>query len=339
MTTTVSMAPRLGWRTPTVILLCGCLIGTLGFGARSGLGFFLTPMSQANGWGRDVFSLALAIQMLLWGAVQPFAGAIADRYGPVRVLSVGAVLYALGLATMAHADTPALLHLTAGVIIGFGLAGASFTIVIGAFGKLMPPSWRSFAFGAGTAAGSFGQFLFSPLAVALIDRFGWQDTLVIFGACVLLIIPLSLALATPSEARWPARPGRSAVGYAGALRGVRPPELCSACARLLHLRLPDFLHRGASARFPGRSRASRRSRRLGACDHRFVQHHRRESPPACSATGCRSATSWLSSISAARWRFLSTSCCRSPLSRPFWSVPYSACFGCRPCRRPRGSLP
>ncbi len=200
MTTTVSTAPRLGWRTPAVILLCGCLIGTLGFGARSGLGFFLTPMSQANGWGRDVFSLALAIQMLLWGAVQPFAGAIADRYGPVRVLSVGAVLYALGLATMAHANTPALLHLTAGVIIGFGLAGASFTIVIGAFGKLMPPSWRSFAFGAGTAAGSFGQFLFSPLAVALIDRFGWQDTLVIFGACVLLIIPLSLALAMPSEA-------------------------------------------------------------------------------------------------------------------------------------------
>ena len=200
MTTTVSTAPRLGWRTPAVILLCGCLIGTLGFGARSGLGFFLTPMSQANGWGRDVFSLALAIQMLLWGAVQPFAGAIADRYGPVRVLSVGAVLYALGLATMAYANTPALLHLTAGVIIGFGLAGASFTIVIGAFGKLMPPSWRSFAFGAGTAAGSFGQFLFSPLAVALIDRFGWQDTLVIFGACVLLIIPLSLALAMPSEA-------------------------------------------------------------------------------------------------------------------------------------------
>ena len=199
MTTTVSMATRLGWRTPTVILLCGCLIGMLGFGARSGLGFFLTPMSQANGWGRDVFSLALAIQMLLWGAVQPFAGAIADRYGPVRVLSLGAVLYALGLATMAYANTPALLHLTAGVIIGFGLAGASFTIVIGAFGKLMPPSWRSFAFGAGTAAGSFGQFLFSPLAVALIDNFGWQHTLVIFGACVLLIIPLSLALAMPSE--------------------------------------------------------------------------------------------------------------------------------------------
>ena len=128
-------------------------------------------MSSANGWGRDVFALALAIQMLLWGAAQPFAGAIADRYGAAPVLSVGALLYALGLAAMAYSTTPAMLHLTAGVVIGFGLAGASFTIVIGAFGRLMPPEWRTLAFGVGTAAGSFGQFLFSPLSVALIDGY------------------------------------------------------------------------------------------------------------------------------------------------------------------------
>ncbi|MEA2925930.1 MAG: hypothetical protein QOD25_3052 [Alphaproteobacteria bacterium] len=188
------------WRTPAVILVCGCLIGVLGFGPRSGLAFFLTPMSSAFGWGRDVFALALAIQMLLWGAAQPFAGAMADRYGAVPVLSVGAILYSLGLAAMAYADTPPMLHLTAGLIIGFGLAGASFTIVIGAFGKLMPPEWRSIAFGVGTAAGSFGQFLFSPLAVALIDRFGWQHTLLIFAAVVLLILPLSFALASPRGA-------------------------------------------------------------------------------------------------------------------------------------------
>jgi MFS family permease len=188
------------WRTPAVILVCGCLIGVLGFGARSGLGFFLTPMSSVNGWGRDVFALALAIQMLLWGAAQPFAGAMADRYGAVPVLSAGAVLYALGLAAMAYSSTPAMLHLTAGLVIGFGLAGSSFTVVIGAFGKLMPPEWRTLAFGAGTAAGSFGQFLFSPFTVALIDRFGWQQTLVIFAAVVLLIMPLSLALASPRGA-------------------------------------------------------------------------------------------------------------------------------------------
>ena len=190
-------AVRFRWQTPAIILLCGCLIGVLGFGARTGLGFFLTPMSLENGWGRDVFSLALAIQMLLWGAAQPFAGAIADRFGAALVLSVGAVLYALGLAAMAYAGTPAMLHLSAGVMIGFGLAGSSFTVVIGAFGKLMPPQWRSLAFGAGTAAGSFGHFLFSPLAVALIDGYGWRHTLVIFAAIVLLIIPLSLAFAAP----------------------------------------------------------------------------------------------------------------------------------------------
>jgi MFS family permease len=80
-------APRF-WRTPALILACGCLIALISFGARSGLGFFLTPMSNAHGWGRDVFALALAIQMLLWGAAQPVAGALADRYGATPVLSV-----------------------------------------------------------------------------------------------------------------------------------------------------------------------------------------------------------------------------------------------------------
>jgi len=199
-----ALAQRTTWRTPVVIAVCGCLIGMMTFGPRSTLGFFLTPLSQAHGWGRDVFALALAVQNLLWGAAQPFAGALADRFGPVPVLSVGSILYAAGLASMAHATTPAMLHLTAGVVIGFGLAGASFTIVIGAFGKLMPPHWRSIAFGAGTAAGSFGQFLFSPLSVALMDRFGWQQTLVIFAGVVLLIMPLSLALGVRREGGTPA---------------------------------------------------------------------------------------------------------------------------------------
>jgi MFS family permease len=200
MATTTDQPRRYSWQAPVVILICGCLIGVLGFGPRSGLGFFLSPMSHEYGWGREVFSLALAIQMLLWGSAQPFAGAIADRFGPVPVLSAGAMLYAAGLVVMSYANTPALLHLSAGVMVGFGLAGASFTLVIGAFGKLLPAEWRSIAFGAGTAAGSFGQFLFSPLAVALLGEFGWHRTLVIFGAIVLLIIPLSFALAMPRQA-------------------------------------------------------------------------------------------------------------------------------------------
>ena len=195
------MTARLAtWRTPLVILICGCLVGLINFGPRSGMGFFLTPMSLEHAWGREVFALALAIQMLLWGAGQPFAGAIADRFGPAQVLSVGAVLYAIGLAAMAYATSPLLLDLSAGVIIGFGLSGTSFTIVLGAFGRLMPPHLRSFSFGAGTAAGSFGQFLFSPLAVGLIDHVGWQTTLIVFAVIVLFIIPLSLALSTPHGA-------------------------------------------------------------------------------------------------------------------------------------------
>ena len=125
------------WRTPAVILLCGCLIGAVGFGPRSALGLFLTPISSAHGWGRDVYGLALAIQMLLWGAGQPFAGAIADRFGAVQVLVGGALLYALGLVLMAYSTTPAMLHLTAGVLLGFGLAGSSFTVVLGAHRAVM----------------------------------------------------------------------------------------------------------------------------------------------------------------------------------------------------------
>jgi MFS family permease len=187
-----------GWRTPMVILVCGCLIGAIGFGPRAALGLFLTPMSAANGWSREVFSLALAIQVIVWGVAQPFAGAIADRFGSMRVLSVGAVLYCAGLALMAYSRTPGMLDLSAGVLTGLGIAGSSFTIVIAAFGKLMPPHMRSLAFGAGTAAGSFGQFLFSPLAVAFIQGFGWQHALVAFGFITLLVIPLSAVVATPS---------------------------------------------------------------------------------------------------------------------------------------------
>jgi MFS family permease len=196
------------WRTPLVIVVCGCLIAMISFGPRSALGFFLTPLSQDNNWGRDIFAFALAVQNLLWGVGQPFAGAIADRFGAPRVLAGGALLYAGGLYLMAFSTTPVTLTLTAGVVVGFGLSGCAFTIVVGAFGKLLPPERRSAAFGFGTAAGSFGQFLFSPLAVALIDSFDWHVALVVFAGVLLLILPLSIALSAP-RASAPAVPGSS----------------------------------------------------------------------------------------------------------------------------------
>ena len=193
-------AAGVGWRTPLVVIICGCLISMISFGPRSSLGFFLTPLSQANHWDREVFALALAIQNLLWGIGQPVAGAIADRFGAPRVLAAGAACYALGLVIMAHATTATALTLSAGVLIGFGLSGCAFTIIVGALGKLVPANWRSTAFGFGTAAGSFGQFLYSPLAVALMDAYSWQTALTIFAGLMLLILPLSIALSTPRSA-------------------------------------------------------------------------------------------------------------------------------------------
>jgi MFS family permease len=188
------------WRSPLVIILCGCAVALLSFGPRSAMGFFIQPMAHDFAWGRDVFGLALAVQNLLWGLGQPVAGAIADRFGIFRVMCVGALLYAAGLVLMRYAATPLSLDLGAGVLIGFGLSGCSFNLVLSAFAKLLPAEWRGLALGAGTAAGSFGQFLFAPFGVALIGNFGWETALIVFAALMLLIVPLSLALATPPAA-------------------------------------------------------------------------------------------------------------------------------------------
>src|SRR5256885_8600787 len=216
MTQIAQTARSIGWRTPAVIIICGCLISLIGFGPRSAFGFFLTPMSAANGWGRDVFALAFALQNLLWGIGQPFAGAVADRFGMVRVLSLGALMYAAGLALMAYTTSPLTLQVTAGVLVGFGLSGCSFNLVIAAFGKLLDDRYRMLAIGAGTAAGSFGQFLFAPFGVALIDNFGWQQALLVFGGLLLFIVPMALALATPpntaNQAGADAAPSQSLTG-------------------------------------------------------------------------------------------------------------------------------
>ncbi|BCB20724.1 MFS transporter [Bosea sp. ANAM02] len=181
---------------PEIIVAAGCLIALITFGPRASAGLFQIPMTVQFNWGRDIFGLALAIQNLLWGLGAPFAGAIADRYGTVRVLCVGAILYAAGLVMMAYATTPLQLHLGAGVLIGFGLSACSFNLVLAAFGKLLPEQWRPMAFGAGTAAGSFGQFLFPPIGNILIETLGWQQALVVFAFTLLPILPISIVMAT-----------------------------------------------------------------------------------------------------------------------------------------------
>ena len=178
-----------------VVIVAGCLISLLSFGPRSIMGLFLTPMTEARGWSREMFALAIAIQNIVWGFGQPIAGALADRYGSGRVLAGGGIVYAGGIALAAWAPNPLWLDLSAGVMMGLGMAAASFSIVLAAFGRRVPANKRSIVFGIGTAAGSMGQFIFAPLGQTLIQTFGWAEALTILAAMMLAIPVLALALA------------------------------------------------------------------------------------------------------------------------------------------------
>jgi len=193
-------------RSLPFVIFCGCMVALLSFGPRSVLGLFLAPMTEARGWERETFALAIAIQNLLWGAGQPFTGMIADRYGTARVLVAGAVIYAAGVVGMAYADTGPLLNLTAGVLIGLGMSAASFSLVLAAFGRVVSPQKRSFAFGLGTAAGSFGQFSFSFIGQGLIETFGWQHALIALSGLLLLIPLFSIPLRGKSTHHAPTSP-------------------------------------------------------------------------------------------------------------------------------------
>jgi len=211
-------APRPWYYDPTVIIAAGCIVAVVSFGARATMGLFTYPISEAHQWHRETYGFAMAIQNLAWGIFQPIAGGFADKYGTPRVLIVGAVIYALGIALMPFSDTPGLMYLTGGVIAGVGIATASFTLVMAAFGRLVPPEKRSWAFGIATAAGSLGQFIFAPLGQAFIVAFGWQTALILIGALVLLIIPLSLPLGAKGNAPGAPTPAQAAMTLRDAVR-------------------------------------------------------------------------------------------------------------------------
>ena len=183
-----------GWRTPLVVILAGCLIAMIGCGVRSVFGLFLEPMTVTHGWDRSTFGLAMAIQNLLWGIGVPIAGAIADRYGPARVLAVGALVYAAGVWGMASTSSVLGLHMFGGVLTGLGVAFTAFSLAMAAMAKVVGPERRSFALGLGTAAGSFGQVVFSPIGQSFIHQFGWQPALGYLALSALLIIPLAFML-------------------------------------------------------------------------------------------------------------------------------------------------
>jgi MFS family permease len=216
---TDTTAPRPWYYSPSVIIAAGCTVAVVSFGARATMGLFTYPISEAHQWNREVYGFAMALQNLMWGVFQPIAGGFADKYGTPRVLIIGALIYAAGIALMPFSHSPGLMYLTGGLLAGVGIATTSFTLVMAAFGRLVPPEKRSWAFGIATAAGSLGQFIFAPLGQAFIVAFGWQTALILLGVLTLLIIPLALPLgAKGASAGASPSPAQSAMTLRQAVR-------------------------------------------------------------------------------------------------------------------------
>lgn len=189
------------WRTPLIVIIAGCLISTLGFGVRSTFGLFLEPMTIARSWDVETFSIAMAIQNLFWGVGVFVAGTLADRFGAPRVIYVGAAFYAVGIWGMTEAESSLMLHLFGGIIAGLGVAFTSFSLAMAAMAKVVGPEKRSLILGLGTAAGSFGQVIFTPMGQAFITSFGWADALLILAGTAMLVLPLAFALPSDTVAK------------------------------------------------------------------------------------------------------------------------------------------
>jgi len=198
----------------TQVLLCGALIVTLSMGIRHGFGLWLQPITMDRGWTRETFAFALAVQNLAWGLAGPVAGMLADRYGALRVLIGGGVLYALGLVLMALATSGLAFSGSAGLLIGMAQAGTTYAVIYGVIVRQVDPAKRSWAMGVAAAAGSFGQFLMVPVEAWLIAEFGWQSALFILACAALVIVPLAFGLREPR----PAPPSGPAQSIGGAIR-------------------------------------------------------------------------------------------------------------------------
>lgn len=192
-TSTLSPAVKL-------LLISACLLLMMSFGVRSSFGLFVKPISAANDWGRDVISIALALQNLTWGVVAVFAGGLADKYGNLRVIITAAIIYAIGVLLVAYADSAWQLSTTAGLMVGAGIAGTAFGIVLPALARAVPAEKRQWALGLGTAAGSMGQFILVPFSQTLIDTFGWFSSLHILALMSLTMVVLAIPLAPYSGA-------------------------------------------------------------------------------------------------------------------------------------------
>lgn len=187
--------------SPAVMVLAfGCVLLAINMGARQTMGLFVEPMTAAHGWSRESFSFAIGLQSLLWGASQPFAGAIAERYGTARTVFIGSILYAIGLFLMAQSEGILALNLSAGILIGLGVSGTGFPIIFAAVARAVSAERRSMALGVAGAGASFGQFMFTPFTQFIIDDFGWFIALMVLAALCATMVPMARALKGRSEA-------------------------------------------------------------------------------------------------------------------------------------------
>src|SRR5688572_11780345 len=231
---------------PSLVLVCGALILCLSFGVRAGMGLYLQPLALEYGWGREIFSFAMALQNLIWGALGAFAGGFADRYGAGRVVALAGLFYVLGLFGMAVVDTPALMYVSSGFLIGLGLAGTSFAIVFAVVARVTPLEKRSNALGIATAAGSFGQFALLPVTQFLISRYDWHVALIAMAGITALIIPLAVALAgRPATMAGPAQSINASLREAVGERGFHLLFwgffVCGFHLAMLTVHLPAFV--------------------------------------------------------------------------------------------------
>lgn len=190
----MTMAAQSRWQGAGIALICGALILFLSLGIRHAFGLFLQPVTLAQGWGREPFAFAMAVQNLVWGASQPLTGMLADRFGAKPVIVIGAVLYAAGLWMMAQVAGQGAFVLGAGVLIGLGLSGTTFPVIFGAISRLVAPQNRSLAMGITMAVGSFGQFALLPISLVFITGFDWQGALMALCVLALFMAPLAAGL-------------------------------------------------------------------------------------------------------------------------------------------------
>ncbi|SAI73714.1 transporter [Bordetella ansorpii] len=207
-----------------IVIAAGAIMGAA-LGVRHVQGLFLQPVVSTQGWPREAFGLALAVQNLVWGLAQPFTGMVADRHGSAKVLALGLLAYAGGLVLMAHAGTPGAFALTHGVLIGMALSGTAFGTVYGALSRIFPEGQRAWAMAVAGALGGLGQFCMVPVAQGLLERADWQHAAVVLGVCLLALAPLAVLLRD--------RSGRGAAGIA-----VAQPSMAAAIGQALRHR--DF---------------------------------------------------------------------------------------------------